>query len=117
MDPLPIRFACDRCHSRKLRCLRRDSDADCARCIKNGATCIYSRSQRGRKSIVTGNNSQKRSRSTAIGSEASDVVNKTPIDARKSKFRIIEFSGGPTDATSCTSVDENSLSYGRYEYD
>lgn len=44
------RFACDRCHALKLRCMRKDGpDADgesCVRCHRAGALCRYSPSER-----------------------------------------------------------------------
>lgn len=36
------RLACDRCHYRKLRCLRDVSMAECSRCIQDGFSCTYS---------------------------------------------------------------------------
>ena len=39
------RLACDRCHSHKLRCPKRDN-SDCLRCAKAGAECVFSRSKR-----------------------------------------------------------------------
>lgn len=36
------RIACDRCHARKLRCLREISISNCRRCIQDGCVCTYS---------------------------------------------------------------------------
>ncbi|KZF20985.1 hypothetical protein L228DRAFT_284071 [Xylona heveae TC161] len=52
--PAQKRLACDRCHARKLRCLRGDSMAACSRCIHDGFDCTYSpplKSGRPKKSI------------------------------------------------------------------
>lgn len=40
----PKRASCDRCHSQKLRCLRRTANDEdsCARCFRQGAKCVYS---------------------------------------------------------------------------
>lgn len=56
----PLRFACDRCHSQKLRCPR-STDSDkaspdepCSRCRKAGAACIVSlRGKVGRPAKVS----------------------------------------------------------------
>jgi len=40
------RSACDRCHSQKLRCLKRTDVDGCIRCHKARATCIFSPSLR-----------------------------------------------------------------------
>lgn len=36
------RLACDRCHARKLRCIRDASMAECSRCIQRGYACTFS---------------------------------------------------------------------------
>ena len=36
------RSACDRCHSQKLRCPKRQGTDTCDRCMKSGASCVYS---------------------------------------------------------------------------
>ncbi|KAF7596233.1 hypothetical protein BBP40_002766 [Aspergillus hancockii] len=40
----PKRASCDRCHSQKLRCLRRTSNEEdsCSRCLRQGVECVYS---------------------------------------------------------------------------
>lgn len=40
------RAACDRCHSQKLRCLKRQDGSGCARCFKARTACIFSPSLR-----------------------------------------------------------------------
>ncbi|KAI1375802.1 hypothetical protein F4677DRAFT_420761, partial [Hypoxylon crocopeplum] len=40
--PTQKRLACDRCHARKLRCLRERSTARCSRCVQDGFACTYS---------------------------------------------------------------------------
>ncbi|KAK5992324.1 Isoflavipucine cluster transcription factor [Cladobotryum mycophilum] len=42
------RYACDRCHGQKLRCIRTDT-GKCLRCSKAKATCVWSQSLRCRK--------------------------------------------------------------------
>ncbi|EGC44373.1 conserved hypothetical protein [Histoplasma capsulatum var. duboisii H88] len=37
-----IRAACDRCHSQKLRCERRQDEESCLRCARNATACVYS---------------------------------------------------------------------------
>ncbi|KAE8387927.1 hypothetical protein BDV23DRAFT_185928 [Aspergillus alliaceus] len=49
MDKQPSRQACDRCHDLKLRCHRAPNGGDCSRCVKAGATCVFSPSNRGRR--------------------------------------------------------------------
>ncbi|KAJ6013693.1 hypothetical protein N7540_008284 [Penicillium herquei] len=44
----PSRQACDRCHDLKLRCHRNDS-GKCSRCVRAGANCLFSPSNRGRR--------------------------------------------------------------------
>lgn len=41
-DDIRRRSACDRCHSQKLRCPKRQGAVVCDRCVKAGASCIYS---------------------------------------------------------------------------
>ncbi|KAI2631938.1 hypothetical protein GGR54DRAFT_7206 [Hypoxylon sp. NC1633] len=36
------RLACDRCHARKLRCLRETFTNRCSRCVQDGYSCTYS---------------------------------------------------------------------------
>lgn len=44
----PLRYACDRCHTQKLRCPRSvdpdgtSSDEPCPRCVKAGVACVVS---------------------------------------------------------------------------
>ncbi|KAI1100052.1 hypothetical protein F4804DRAFT_58551 [Jackrogersella minutella] len=46
----PLRSACARCHSQKLRCPGRSgNDQACARCIKASAACIFGTSVRGKR--------------------------------------------------------------------
>ena len=40
--PLHKQIACDRCHARKLRCLREISTSKCSRCVQDGCVCMYS---------------------------------------------------------------------------
>ncbi|KAI0845431.1 hypothetical protein F5Y00DRAFT_167948 [Daldinia vernicosa] len=40
--PRPLRSSCDRCHSQKLKCPKQPGIATCTRCLKAGATCIFS---------------------------------------------------------------------------
>lgn len=40
--PIRTRLACDRCHSQKLRCPKQPGSALCTRCLKAGASCVYS---------------------------------------------------------------------------
>ncbi|KAI2782530.1 hypothetical protein F4815DRAFT_443050 [Daldinia loculata] len=40
--PRPLRSSCDRCHSQKLKCPKQPGVATCTRCLKAGATCIFS---------------------------------------------------------------------------
>lgn len=44
----PSRQACDRCHDLKLRCHRNES-GECSRCVRAGANCLFSPSNRGRR--------------------------------------------------------------------
>ncbi|KAJ5423605.1 hypothetical protein N7491_008821 [Penicillium cf. griseofulvum] len=44
----PSRQACDRCHDLKLRCHRNESGG-CSRCVRAGANCLFSPSNRGRR--------------------------------------------------------------------
>ncbi|KAH7179805.1 uncharacterized protein B0J16DRAFT_177605 [Fusarium flagelliforme] len=37
-----LRQACDRCHSKKLRCTKIPASSVCARCVKAGVTCVFS---------------------------------------------------------------------------
>ncbi|PTD10519.1 Transcription factor ACEII [Fusarium culmorum] len=37
-----LRQACDRCHSKKLRCTKIPGSIVCARCVKAGVTCLFS---------------------------------------------------------------------------
>ncbi|KAL1966321.1 hypothetical protein VTN77DRAFT_4674 [Rasamsonia byssochlamydoides] len=37
-----LRSACDRCHSQKLRCRRLPGAVSCARCLKQGTSCVFS---------------------------------------------------------------------------
>ncbi|RBR10296.1 uncharacterized protein FIESC28_09523 [Fusarium coffeatum] len=37
-----LRQACDRCHSKKLRCTKIPPSSVCARCVKAGVACIFS---------------------------------------------------------------------------
>ena len=37
-----LRQACDRCHSKKLRCTKIPASSVCARCVKAGVKCIFS---------------------------------------------------------------------------
>ncbi|KAL6924263.1 hypothetical protein ACHAPO_003482 [Fusarium lateritium] len=37
-----LRQACDRCHSKKLRCTKIPGSVVCARCVKAGVTCLFS---------------------------------------------------------------------------
>lgn len=113
VDETPIRHACDRCHSQKLRCLRSDYGDNCARCVKAGATCVFSPSQRGRRPVLTGNVSQKRSRSIAIGPDATDIVDKSPIDLHKSRTRNTTFSASTSSISPSTPADEMSSSHMR----
>ena len=39
---LKVRFACDRCHSQKLRCVRKSGHITCNRCAKRGDRCKFS---------------------------------------------------------------------------
>lgn len=41
-SPVHKRIACDRCHARKLRCLREFPTSKCSRCIQEGCVCTYS---------------------------------------------------------------------------
>ncbi|RJE22916.1 hypothetical protein PHISCL_04764 [Aspergillus sclerotialis] len=41
-EPSQKRLACDRCHTRKLRCLREIYSPQCSRCIQDGSVCTYS---------------------------------------------------------------------------
>ncbi|KAF6842707.1 hypothetical protein CMUS01_02835 [Colletotrichum musicola] len=59
----PLRYACDRCHSQKLRCPRSDdsakpkADVPCSRCRKAGALCVVSvRGRVGRPSKAASRN-------------------------------------------------------------
>ena len=49
MNPhsLPLRSACDRCRSHKLRCSGQSKEDGCARCLKSGVQCVFSPSMRG----------------------------------------------------------------------
>lgn len=47
---LKIRAACDRCHSQKLRCLKRPGINGCLRCYKAGTGCAFSPSLRSLRS-------------------------------------------------------------------
>ncbi|ORY10471.1 hypothetical protein BCR34DRAFT_566736 [Clohesyomyces aquaticus] len=42
LAPPPLRNACDRCHTQKLRCLKAPQGDTCLRCAKFGARCIFS---------------------------------------------------------------------------
>lgn len=44
----PSRQACDRCHGLKLRCPRSNTEK-CSRCLRAGANCVFSPSNRGRR--------------------------------------------------------------------
>ena len=37
-----LRQACDRCHSKKLRCTKTPDTLVCVRCLKAGVPCIFS---------------------------------------------------------------------------
>ncbi|KAG9258406.1 uncharacterized protein F5Z01DRAFT_689723 [Emericellopsis atlantica] len=59
-DDKPLRYACDRCHSQKLRCLRSvepekgSPEEPCSRCRKAGVPCVVSlRGKVGRPSKAT----------------------------------------------------------------
>lgn len=41
-EPSQKRLACDRCHTRKLRCFRDVHSRQCSRCIQDGCDCTYS---------------------------------------------------------------------------
>ena len=41
-EPIKKLAACDRCHSQKLRCLKRAGTEGCVRCHKARATCMFS---------------------------------------------------------------------------
>lgn len=41
-EPSQKRLACDRCHTRKLRCFRDIHSRQCSRCIQDGCDCTYS---------------------------------------------------------------------------
>jgi hypothetical protein len=41
-EKLPLRFACDRCHTQKLRCPRRPGVETCDRCAKARTSCVHS---------------------------------------------------------------------------
>ncbi|KAI1078968.1 hypothetical protein F5B20DRAFT_187645 [Whalleya microplaca] len=38
----PLRTSCDRCHSQKLKCPKQPGVATCSRCLKAGASCVFS---------------------------------------------------------------------------
>jgi len=54
MIPQKRRLACDRCHSQKLRCLKRQENESCARCFRAGASCNYSPSIRSQRAQPVG---------------------------------------------------------------
>ncbi|KAI6766125.1 hypothetical protein HG530_007195 [Fusarium avenaceum] len=41
-DMADLRQACDRCHSKKLRCTKIPGSSVCTRCVKAGVTCLFS---------------------------------------------------------------------------
>ncbi|KAI5918680.1 hypothetical protein F4810DRAFT_563435 [Camillea tinctor] len=43
--PRPLRSSCDRCHAQKLRCPKQSGSATCTRCLKAGATCVFSQAK------------------------------------------------------------------------
>lgn len=40
-SPRKIRSACDRCHGQKLRCIRKEGQVSCERCLKLHTTCRF----------------------------------------------------------------------------
>ena len=41
-DEVRLRAACDRCHSQKIKCPRREGSETCDRCMKARTPCIFS---------------------------------------------------------------------------
>ncbi|ROV99774.1 hypothetical protein VSDG_03148 [Cytospora chrysosperma] len=54
--PIRTRLACDRCHSQKLRCPKQAGSALCTRCLKAGASCVYSPPGTNNASLFNGGN-------------------------------------------------------------
>lgn len=66
------RLACDRCHARKMRCVRDRSTEMCSRCMQDGTDCHYSaplKPGRPKKaSVATENNRPERSAEASLPS-------------------------------------------------
>ncbi|KAK3394803.1 hypothetical protein B0H63DRAFT_58184 [Podospora didyma] len=80
----PLRHACDRCHSQKLRCPRSvdsnkaNPDEPCSRCRKAGMACIVSlRGKAGRPSKV---DKKKAARSSASSQAVRSPDREFPVD-------------------------------------
>ncbi|EPE28761.1 Zn2/Cys6 DNA-binding protein [Glarea lozoyensis ATCC 20868] len=53
-DEIRLRAACDRCHSQKLRCPKKSGEAICDRCLRAGASCMFSPFRQKKPVFVSG---------------------------------------------------------------